>query len=59
MPPDILALQETNINEFSALQKECNSIIIYRKNLKIISIEKAENGRITRIQFKDFIILNI
>jgi exonuclease III len=70
--PDILALQETNINEFRTLHVDYNiiinnntenyrsgTIIVYKKNLEMISTEKAEDGRIIRAKFKDFIIVNI
>ncbi len=70
--PDILALQETNINEFRTLHVGYNiiinnnienyksgTIIIYKKDLEMTSIEKAEDGRIIRANFKDFIIVNI
>jgi exonuclease III len=70
--PDILSLQETNINNFTALHieylaiinnnvenKRSGTIIIHKKEIEIIKIEKEESGRITRAQFKNFIIVNI
>ena len=70
--PDIVALQETNIYEFPGLHADFTSIInhnvensrsgtmiIHKKEMKIIKIEKAGDGRILRVEFKNFIIVNI
>lgn len=70
--PGILALQETNINNFSALHldyqaiinnsvenKRSGTIIIYKREIELIKTEREESGRITRDNFKNFNIVNI
>ncbi len=70
--PDILALQETNVNELPLLinsyeciinnnieNKKSGTIIIYKKSLDIQSHEKSPDGRIIRAVFENLTIVNL
>ncbi|KAI9559441.1 pol-like protein [Daphnia sinensis] len=70
--PDFLCLQETNINNFKELHsaylaivnnnienKRSGTIIMYKKEINVIKIEKEESGRIIRAQFENITIVNI
>lgn len=70
--PDFLSLQETNINNFKELHsaylaiinnsienKRSGTMIIYKKEIELINIEKEESGRIIRAHFKNVTIVNI
>lgn len=70
--PDIVSLQETNINEISFLNDQYISIInenvdnsksgtilIYKKNLNLLNAEKSPDGRIIRAEFENFVVLNV
>ncbi|KZS08249.1 Uncharacterized protein APZ42_027841 [Daphnia magna] len=70
--PDFLSLQETNINNFKKLHsaylaiinnnienKSSGTMIIYKKEIELIKIEKEESGRIIRAHFKNVTIVNM
>ena len=70
--PDIISLQETNINNIDFISDEYDAIInnnienyisgtiiIYKKDLELQKVKKSPEGRIIRAEFKDCIIVNI
>ncbi len=70
--PDILNLQETNINNINFIDSEYDAIInnnienqksgtiiIFKKSLELLSQEKSPDGRIIRAVFKNLTIINL